>query len=107
LTFGSSDVPKFFGPSTAFSNNPVSGVSGTITDVNVTLDLTHTWDGDVALSLISPTGTEVFLVNGTGGASNSGDNYTNTTFDDEAGTDITSGSPPYTGTFRPVGFLGN
>jgi hypothetical protein len=33
------------------------------------------------------------------------DNYTNTTFDDEATNHITSGIPPYTGSFRPDQFL--
>jgi hypothetical protein len=40
----------------------------------------------------------VDLSSGNGG---SGDNYTNTTFDDEAATAITAGSPPFTGNFRP------
>ena len=31
----------------------------------------------------------------------SGDNYFNTTFDDEASIPITSGSPPFTGSYRP------
>src|SRR5262249_21768908 len=33
------------------------------------------------------------------------DNFSNTTFDDEAATAITSGGAPFTGRFRPVGSL--
>ena len=41
------------------------------------------------------------LANRPGGTTNSGDNFTNTVFDDEAATALGSGSPPYTGSFRP------
>ena len=69
-----------------------------IADVNVSLDITHTWDGDLTISLISPAGTSVTLSANNGG---SGSNYTNTMFDDDAATPIVSGSPPFTGTFIP------
>ena len=53
---------------------------------------------DLEISLISPAGTTVRLANHVGG---SGDNFTNTVFDDEAATAIGSGTPPFTGSFRP------
>ncbi len=34
-----------------------------------------------------------------------GDNYTNTVFDDEASTAITAGTAPFTGSYRPEGSL--
>jgi hypothetical protein len=43
-----------------------------ISDVNVNLRLTHTFDGDLILTLIAPDGTRVLLANQRGG---SGDNY--------------------------------
>lgn len=67
-------------------------------DVNVRFSALHTYDRDMVISLTSPTGTTVVLSNQRGG---SGDNYTNTVFDDEAATAIGSGSPPFTGSFRP------
>ena len=54
-----------------------------IRDVNVNLALTHTFDGDLFIVLVAPDGTTVTLSNQNGG---SGDNYTGTTFDDQAGT---------------------
>ena len=42
------------------------------------------------------------LTNRNGG---SGDNFTNTVFDDEAATSITAGAAPFTGSFRPVDAL--
>ena len=46
----------------------VSGVSGTITDVNVVLyDLQHTWPDDFDVVLVSPTGQAVTLMSDCGG----------------------------------------
>jgi subtilisin-like proprotein convertase family protein len=96
----SADVPK------AIPDVNPAGVTSTLTlaeagrvkDVNVRIgSLTHTFVGDLKLELISPTGTTVVLATQVGG---SGDNFTNTVFDDEAATAI-SGSAPFTGSFRP------
>lgn len=73
-----------------------------INDVNVTINVDHSYDGDLTIKLRSPLGTEVTLADNVGG---SGDNFTNTTFDDQAATSIQDGSPPFTGTFRPQGNL--
>ncbi len=84
-------------------NANLSGfASGTITDVNVTLNITHPWDDDLDISLTSPGGTTVLLSSDNGGG---GDNYTNTVFDDAAGTAITAGTAPFTGSFSPEGNL--
>ena len=87
-------------------DSPAPGVSSTINvadprtvqDVNVTANLTHSYDGDLLLELISPASTTITLSNRHGG---SGDNFTNTIFDDEAATAIASGIAPYTGSFKP------
>ncbi|MCG2420495.1 HYR domain-containing protein, partial [Aequorivita sp. F47161] len=65
----------------------------------VELDLTHTWVSDLDITLISPSGTTLDLSSDNGG---SGDNYTNTVFMDGAPS-ITTGSPPFTGTFQAEG----
>ncbi|RMH69902.1 MAG: T9SS C-terminal target domain-containing protein, partial [Gemmatimonadetes bacterium] len=67
-----------------------------------TISLTHSYDADLDIYLISPAGTRVELSTDNGG---SGNDYLSTEFDDEASTPITSGSPPFTGTFRPEGAL--
>jgi subtilisin-like proprotein convertase family protein len=77
---------------------------GNVLDVNVNLDITHTWDGDLDIYLIGPNAAQVMLSTDNGG---SGNNYTNTTFDDEALISITQGSPPFTGSFRPEQPLSN
>lgn len=73
-----------------------------IADVNVTINITHTFTADLDIILTSPASTNVNLSLGNGG---SGDNYTNTVFDQEAGVNISSGSAPFTGTFVPEGDL--
>jgi subtilisin-like proprotein convertase family protein len=102
-TIESSDVPVTLPDlTTNTSEIEVTGFTGDLTDINVTLDLTHTWDGDLILTLISPAGTRVELAAGVGG---SGNNFTRTTFDDEASTPINSGSAPFTGSFIPQELL--
>ncbi len=74
-----------------------------INDVNVTINILHSWDADLEIKLVAPNGTtEVMLAQANGG---SGDNFTNTVFDDEAATSIADGTPPFTGSFQPVGDL--
>jgi subtilisin-like proprotein convertase family protein len=113
------------GSSTGFSNNtstpiadnsttniiiPVSGFVGAIGKVALSMYATHTWSGDLDISLISPNNVVVPLTSDNGG---SGDNYgtscspegSRTTFDDDAATPITAGAAPFTGSFRPEGSL--
>ena len=88
--------------STRTSAIAVNTVAGSIADVNVTLSINHTYVSDMDVYLISPTGTRVQLFTDVGG---SGDHFTNTTLDDEAGTAITAGSAPFSGSYRPEGLL--
>ena len=73
-----------------------------INDANVTLNLEHTYTGDIDIKLVGPDGTEVMLSDRNGG---SGNDYTGTTFDDDASQPISAGAPPFTGTYRPDGNL--
>ena len=73
-----------------------------VSDVNVTVNLNHTYDGDIDIKLVGPDNSVVMLSDRHGG---SGNDYINTIFDDEAATSITSGTPPYTGSFQPDGNL--
>ncbi|MAV33833.1 MAG: hypothetical protein CMJ59_00105 [Planctomycetaceae bacterium] len=69
----------------------------TIEDIDVRVDLKHTWDSDLQLILVSPDKTRVRLFNRSGG---SGDDIL-ATFDDEARTKIADGSAPFDGAFQP------
>ena len=111
-TYVSTDVPFDIdgaGTSTADCVNAPNLVSVTVSSVgiigvdanidNVSLDITHTFDGDLDIYLVSPNGTELELSTDNGGGD---DNFTGTIFQD-GGADITAGSAPFTGTFEPEG----
>lgn len=89
--------------STVTSTFNVSGFTGAITDIDVTLNISHTYDNDLTVTLISPAGTRVELFSNVGGEFN---NFTNTTLDDGFSFNpITSGSAPFSSTFSPEGLL--
>lgn len=104
--FASTDTPNNIpdnipiGTTSNLNIPEISSVS--ILDVNVTLNITHPWVGDLTVTLTSPQGTEVTLVSG---RTDDGNNYTNTVFDDDATNTIASGSAPYTGSFQSEGSL--
>lgn len=69
-----------------------------ISDLNVLVDVTHTYDSDLIISLKSPAGVVSTLSYRRGG---SGDNFLSTIFDDEATKAISSGLAPFQGSFKP------
>jgi len=97
-TFPSTNVPKPIADAATTTSTLAVADMGTVQDVNVGVTLSHTYDGDLILTLIAPSGTRVTLANHRGASS---DNYTGTTFDDEAATPISSGTPPFSGSYRP------
>lgn len=82
----------------------VSGLSGTITDVNVTLNgLTHTWPDDIGLLLVGPSGQNIVLQSDAGGSADvSGVTYT---FDDQAASTIPDSGPLASGTYKPTSIV--
>lgn len=90
-------------PSTVVSRITVSGLDGAaIDDVDVTVDVDHTWTGDLTISLLNPSGQRVVLSDRRGG---SRDDFRETVFDSDASLAIASGTPPFRNTFRPEGNL--
>jgi plastocyanin/subtilisin-like proprotein convertase family protein len=73
-----------------------------IIGIRVGIDLVHTYDGDIGLTLESPLGTFIELTSDNGG---SGANYECTIFDMSATTAITAGSAPFNGEYIPEGDL--
>jgi subtilisin-like proprotein convertase family protein len=69
-----------------------------ISDLNVVVDVTHTYDSDLIISLKSPAGVVTTLSYRRGG---SGDNFLSTIFDDEATRTISSAIAPFQGSFKP------
>jgi subtilisin-like proprotein convertase family protein len=105
--FFSTDIPKALtddGSTISVIVVPGAKAITTISDVNVTIDITHPNVEDLDVYLESPTGTVVELFTDVGGASA---DFTDTTLDDDASTAITAGSAPFTGSFVPEGNLDN
>ncbi|MCA9082913.1 MAG: proprotein convertase P-domain-containing protein [Planctomycetaceae bacterium] len=108
LDFVSSSSGTFAGPQPILDNNVTSthiqigDQVSRITDVNVTLSITHTAIPDLDVYLISPSGTRVELFTD---LSSNGSQITNTILDDQAGQRIVDGAAPYTGRFIPEQFL--
>ena len=121
-------IPESPGPNgtagtTASATLTVSGVAANIDDLNfrfdgsscnanvgsTTVGLDHDWIGDLIITLESPSGTTVTLVDrmGTtdpGFVGNSGNNFCQTVLDDEGSNPIESASSttqPFTGTYTP------
>jgi subtilisin-like proprotein convertase family protein/streptogramin lyase len=90
------------------SPSPIVGIANstinvphtnTILDINLTLNISHTYVSDLRAVLWAPSGRSTVLFSRIGGR---GDNFTNTTFDDEAAASIQGGTPPYAGSFTPT-----
>ncbi len=103
-------------PALAIPDNDPVGVTSTLTvtedftieDLDVNLDITHTWVGDLITTITSPAGTSVIIVDRIGGTGTgvgcSGDDIL-ATLDDAATSPIEgvcgSGVPSIDGTFSP------
>lgn len=73
-----------------------------LADINVNLEVDHTYLADIVISLTSPEGTTVVLVSSSCGDSRN----INAVFDDDASADFEcSGTPAISGTVRPLGLL--
>jgi hypothetical protein len=96
------------------SNISVSGMSGTITDVNVTITNFSTGrPRDIEMLLVAPTGQRFVIISDVGGTAGCGFSNINITLDDSAATQLpnndATGCPPSTpitsGTYRPTNIV--
>lgn len=99
------DTPIVISPegSTTYTSTIAVVENLPVADVNVKVNITHTMVGDLRLILISPSGTQVVLAENIGSFFD--ENFTNTIFDQESATSITSVDSPFTGSFKPEGDL--
>jgi uncharacterized repeat protein (TIGR01451 family) len=100
--YPSTDTPVAIPDFTTVTSDIVVTDDDTVLDVEVRLNITHTYDRDLDIFLIGPDNTRVELTTDNGGSSN---DFIDTIFDDEATTPITDGTAPFTGRFRPEGSL--
>jgi subtilisin-like proprotein convertase family protein len=99
VTESSTNVPLAI-PDNGNVNSTLNfSVNGTITDVNLTVDVAHTWNDDIELRLASPSVAQQLLWQDCGGSS---DNITGT-IDQQAGSLSTCPSTgSINGTFQPT-----
>jgi subtilisin-like proprotein convertase family protein len=103
FAYDSANVPLAIPDLATTSSILVLSDSGVINDLNVYVNLTHTSDFDLRISLRhNDTATTVLLFNQLAG---SGADFAGTIFDDEAATSISAGTGPFAGTFRGEGLL--
>ncbi|MCC7232571.1 MAG: proprotein convertase P-domain-containing protein [Bacteroidia bacterium] len=107
-------LPQDFSNNTSISipDNSCTGASSSVTvsgytqlipasGISITVNITHTWVGDLVLFLEAPDGNILGLTNRTGNTNNSGDNFTNTVFSGSGSNQIPASGAPYTGTYLP------
>lgn len=75
-------------------------VSINTSTISVTVNITHPLDGDLRIYLTEPNGATLNLAFANGGA---GANFTSTVFNDNAANFLSSGTAPFTGSFKPTG----
>ncbi|WP_193178639.1 proprotein convertase P-domain-containing protein, partial [Oricola nitratireducens] len=103
-TFSSGDVDLRIpatGTAGMIESTIVVPTGGTILDLNISINLTHTYMADLEITLVAPDGTEIELVNDNGGSGNPNGVMT---FDDEATNPFpnSSSSAPFVGTWKPL-----
>ncbi len=101
LAFTSDDAPKTIRDRASTVSFVDVGQDVEIANLDVWLDLNHTWDGDLRITLVGPgddTPRRVVLSEFRGGG---GDGYRSTLFDDEASHSVAAGSAPFAGSYRP------
>lgn len=100
--FAIPDAPSQATASVMTSTLTLSNIVGNLTDVNVNLNINHARNSDLDVYLVSPNGTRVELFTNVGG---NGQNFLNTTLDDQASFSINQGTAPFTGSYIPEGLL--
>ena len=104
----SNDVPVDIPDSDGFNSGVATSAitidsSGPIIlDLDVTINLIHTFDSDLTINLIAPDGTVITLADSVGLDE---DNFIGTIFDDDAAIPIDVGTAPFTGRFQPMQLL--
>lgn len=102
LEYNSPDVPKDINGLETHSSTLTIHKSFQIADLDVKLNIDHSFDEDLNVFLLGPDGTIIELFTDVGGADA---NFSDTILDDEAPGSITLGTAPFAGSFRPEASL--
>jgi subtilisin-like proprotein convertase family protein len=92
-------IPDYVGTAAGVVLSPLTLPEvGTVRDVDVTINVTHTYDADLGISIVSPFNS-VSLAEFVGGG---GDNFTDTVFDSACPSPIATGVAPFAGCYAPT-----
>ncbi len=69
--------------------------------IYITMNIPHTYVGDLDIFLESPSGARIGISDQTGNVNNGGDNFTNTVIADSGSAQIPGTGAPYTGLYKP------
>ena len=89
---------------TTVSNITVSGLTASISDVNVNVQIDYPTSGHLQIRLVAPDGTAVLLASRNPSPTGGGNFFLDTRFDDQAFNTIATAPTPY-GLVRPVSAL--
>jgi len=98
LVLASSNVPKAIPDNGTTTSTIAFSETKAVKRVVMQLNITHTWDADLWIKLTSPNNTTLTMSKSNGSL---GENYTNTIFNSNCATTITSGSAPFNGCYSP------
>jgi subtilisin-like proprotein convertase family protein len=98
LQFNSTDTPGPIEGGYISISSLTIGQNVTIADLDIKVNITYPYDGDLYIHLVSPSGVDTDLSDFEGG---NGANFQNTIFDSEAATPIYNGSAPFAGSYQP------
>ena len=96
--YPSGNVPKPINDRATVTSTLTVAESFPIADLDVKIDITHSYDADLDVYLIAPNGIRIELFTDVGG---SGNDFAGTVLDDEADTAVIDGQSPFSGRFRP------
>ena len=98
LVLASTDIPKGILDNTTVNSTISFSEVGVVKRVVLQLNINHTWDADLDITLKSPDATPVDVSSDNGGSS---PNYTSTIFNDTCPTAVGSGAAPFNGCYSP------
>ncbi|MBK8259703.1 MAG: proprotein convertase P-domain-containing protein [Polyangiaceae bacterium] len=99
LVLSATDVPKAISDNTTVASVMSFSETAVVKKVALQLNINHTWDSDLDISLKSPANTTVDISSDNGGA---GANYQSTIFDDACSSNpAASGTAPFNGCYSP------
>src|SRR5262249_49914967 len=98
VTSPSASAPQAIGPGATITSAVSVPDSFNVQGATLKLDITFPVDSALTATLISPSNKRTLLFSGVGGG---GQNFSNTTFDDQAATPIQNGGAPFFSRFQP------